>query len=130
MFLQEQEMQIERYILFIIQGFCSFYSTKQLVAELATFNRVRHLRLARYYPLGTGRKLNVHKTFRRRPGRLLNVLCTFHLRSVSRGYTQIRIRNPSKHHWNTFISFINSVFPNQQFHQYWKKNFKFLVTPN
>ena len=24
-------------------------------------------------PLDTGRKLNVHKTFRRRPGRLLNV---------------------------------------------------------
>ena len=37
-------------------------------------------------PLDTGRKLNVHKTFRRRPGRLLNVLCTFNLRSVCRGY--------------------------------------------
>ena len=31
----------------------------------------------------TGRKLNIHKTFRRRPGRLLNVLCTFNLRPVS-----------------------------------------------
>ena len=31
----------------------------------------------------TGRKLNVHKTFRRRPGHLLNVLCTFSLRPVS-----------------------------------------------
>ena len=30
----------------------------------------------------TGRKLNVHKTFKRRPGRLLNVLCTFNLRPV------------------------------------------------
>ena len=38
------------------------------------------------YPLGTGRKLNVHNTFRRRPGRLLNVLCTFNLRTVSKGY--------------------------------------------
>ena len=38
-----------------------------------------------YNPLDTGRKLNVHKTFRRRPGRLLNVLCTFHLRPVSTG---------------------------------------------
>ena len=36
-------------------------------------------------PVDTGRKLNVHKTFRRRPGRLLNVLCTFNLRSVSTG---------------------------------------------
>ena len=30
-------------------------------------------------------KLNVHKTFRRRPGRLLNVVCTFNLRPVSTG---------------------------------------------
>ena len=37
------------------------------------------------YPLNTGRKLNVYKTFSRRPGRLLNVLFTFNLRPVSRG---------------------------------------------
>ena len=37
------------------------------------------------YPIDTGRKLNVHKTFRRRPGRLLNVLCKFSLRPVSTG---------------------------------------------
>ena len=36
-------------------------------------------------PVDTGRKLNVHKMFRRRPGRLLNVLCTFNLRPVSTG---------------------------------------------
>ena len=36
-------------------------------------------------PVDTGRKLNVHKTFRRRPGRLLNVLCRFDLRPVSTG---------------------------------------------
>ena len=36
----------------------------------------------------TGRKLNVHKTFRRRPGRPLNVLCTFNLRPVSTGIWQ------------------------------------------
>ena len=34
-------------------------------------------------PVDTGRKLNVHKTFRRSSGRLLNVLCTFSLRPVS-----------------------------------------------
>ena len=33
-------------------------------------------------PVDTERKLNVYKTFRRRPGRLLSVLCTFNLRSV------------------------------------------------
>ena len=39
-----------------------------------------------YFPVDTGRKLNVHKTFRRRPGRLLNVLCMFSLRPVSTGF--------------------------------------------
>ena len=32
-----------------------------------------------------GRKFNVDKTFRRRPGLLLNVLCTINLRPLSRG---------------------------------------------
>ena len=36
-------------------------------------------------PLDTGRKLNIHKTFRRRPERVLNVLCTFILHPVSTG---------------------------------------------
>ena len=36
-------------------------------------------------PIDTGRKLNVDKTFRRRPGRLLNMLSTFNLRPVSTG---------------------------------------------
>ena len=36
-------------------------------------------------PVDTGRKLNVHNTFRRRPGRLVNVLCTLNLRPVSTG---------------------------------------------
>ena len=36
------------------------------------------------YPVDTGRKLHVHKTFRRPPGRPLNVLCTFNLRPVHR----------------------------------------------
>ena len=35
--------------------------------------------------MDTDRKLNIHKTFRRRPGRHLNVLCTFNLRPVSTG---------------------------------------------
>ena len=52
--------------------------------------RVVHLqsrsRLKSEYSVDTGRKLNVHKTPRRHPGRLLNVLCTFHLRPVSTGY--------------------------------------------
>ena len=40
----------------------------------------------RQYPLDTGCKLNVHKTFRRSHGRHLNVLSTFNLRPVSNWY--------------------------------------------
>ena len=47
-------------------------------------------------PLDTGRKLNVHKTFRRRPKRLLNVLCTFNLRPVSTGKTIRFVRGRRK----------------------------------
>ena len=36
-------------------------------------------------PVDTEHKLNVHKTFRRRPGRFLNVSCTFNLGPVSTG---------------------------------------------
>ena len=43
------------------------------------------------YPVDTGRILNIHKTFRRRPGRFLNVLCTFNLRPVSTGYITKKI---------------------------------------
>ena len=46
-------------------------------------------------PLGTGRKFNVHKTLRRRPGLFLNVLYTFSLRLVPRGLIQVKI-NPLK----------------------------------
>ena len=37
------------------------------------------------YPPDTGRKSNVHKTLRRRLGRTMKFLCTFNLRTVSRG---------------------------------------------
>ena len=37
------------------------------------------------FPVDTGRKMNVHKTFRRRLGRLLNVLCTLNLFLLSTG---------------------------------------------
>ena len=44
-----------------------------------------------YVLVDTGRKLNLHKTFRRRPRRLLNVLCTFNLRPVSTGVLHFAI---------------------------------------
>ena len=39
-------------------------------------------------PVDVGLKLNVHQTFRRRPGRLLNVLCKFSLLPVSTGLVE------------------------------------------
>ena len=45
--------------------------------------------MVRNDPVDTGHKLDVHKTFRRRPGRLLKVLCTFNLRPVSTGESNI-----------------------------------------
>ena len=42
-------------------------------------------------PVDTGRKSNVHKMFRRRPGHLLNVLYTFDLRPVSTGWSTQRL---------------------------------------
>ena len=53
-------------------------------------------------PVDTGRKLNVHKTFRRGPGRLLNVLCTFSLRLVS---TRLTISNDRELNWSLGIRF-------------------------
>ena len=38
-----------------------------------------------YFSVDTEGKLNVQKTFRRRPGRPLNVLCTLNLRPVAAG---------------------------------------------
>ena len=45
----------------------------------------------RVFPEDTRRKLNVHKTFRRRPGHLLNVLCTSNLRPVSTGFPLMKL---------------------------------------
>ena len=49
------------------------------------YQRLVFLSFAYIFPLNTRRKLNVHKTFRTRPGCLQSVLCTFHLPPPSRG---------------------------------------------
>ena len=67
----------------------NYLNKKNLTIDLRTIAVEDHESDEEYeedYPVDTGRKLNVHKTFRRRPGRLLNVLCTFNLRPVSKGY--------------------------------------------
>ena len=46
------------------------------------FTKCGYLKDFLFNSVDTGRKLNVHKTFRRHPGRKLNVLCTFNLHSM------------------------------------------------
>ena len=55
------------------------------IFRIQSIESSRVLQKAPTIPVDTGRKFNEHKTFRRHPGRLLNVLCTFSLRPVSTG---------------------------------------------
>ena len=45
-------------------------------------------------PVDTRRKLNIHKTFRKSPGRLLNVFYTFNLHPVSTEKLTISLKTP------------------------------------
>ena len=66
--------------------FCQTFKNTQTVEHLRILERLyRHDK--NIIPVGTGRKLNVHKTLRKRPGHLLNVLCTFSLPPVSPVFT-------------------------------------------
>ena len=62
--------------------YCELTSIRRVYPHLKAVDLLIHS-LALPTPVDTGHKLNVHKTFRRRPGRLLNVLCTFSLCPVS-----------------------------------------------
>ena len=54
-------------------------------SQFSCITNIRWLSLLwRFFCLAdTGRKLSIYKAYRIRPGRLLNILCTFNLRSVS-----------------------------------------------
>ena len=56
--------------------------------NLVNVSRVKKNTTQLVFPVDTERKLNVHKTFRRGPGRILDVLCTFNLRPVSTGLSE------------------------------------------
>ena len=76
-------------------------------------------RTERQHPVDTECKLNVHKTFRRRPGRLLNVLCTFNSRPVSTGEGVLTVWQTSElmkslDIWRYFIL-------NLQVHRLWNR---------
>ena len=59
-------------------------------------------------PLVTGHQLNAHKAFRRCPGRLLIVLCTFNLRHMSRG--KLVIWFVMMRHWSDMVRRLSSDF--------------------
>ena len=66
---------------------CGFHHILKLKSPLKICFKLseNNVILFMYYPLDTRRKLNVHMTFRRRPGHLLNILLAFNSRSVPRG---------------------------------------------
>ena len=63
-----------------------------------------HINLKQYITRRNRRKLNVHKTFRRLPGRVLNVLCTFSLLPVSTGYLCVLKINDDE--WQNYEAYI------------------------
>ena len=72
----------------VLKNFSEFTAMESFFCEDSLLHdnySLEHLRLAvfeSYHPLDTGRKLNVRKTLRGRPGVALNVFCTFSLRPV------------------------------------------------
>ena len=59
---------------------CNYYKYSKVSIDSLT----EGIEITKTNLLDTGRKLNLHKTFKRRPGRRLNLLCRFDLRPVSR----------------------------------------------
>ena len=70
--------------------------------SLTTYIALTKIRCGSLFPVDTGRELNVHKTFRRCPGYLLIVLCTFNLRPVSTGL-MVDVLLVTAHHGNVLV---------------------------
>ena len=81
-------------------------------------------RLENSNPVDTGRKLKVHKTFRRRPGRLLNVLCTFNLCPVSiygePRSADLLSKSQTTHPFKFYR--VHKIVKNEVFHMSWKNH--------
>ena len=70
--------------------FCIWFFSQDFCKPL--IDLIHHDTFSATHFVDTGRKLNVHKTLRRLPGRLLNVLYTFNLRPVSTGSLSVKSR--------------------------------------
>ena len=66
------------------------------------------------YPLDTGHELNVRKVFRRRPGRLLNVLCTFFMSCVQGGKSLNKKHDKENLSFFFFIMAYKQKFANEK----------------
>ena len=76
------------------------------------------LKISQKSPVDTGRKLNVHKTFRRRARRLLNVLCTFNLRPVSTGHRRVTKKIKKRQVFSyDFYTIFQNTFLTTHFHE-------------
>ena len=73
----------------------SFFFLDSLVFQVNQQNIHTTLTILNVIPVDRGRKLNVHKIFRRRPGPLLNVLCAFNLHHVSTGILVLKLKKIS-----------------------------------
>ena len=85
--------------------YLSFYRVRLINCPYNGFNSVWLMEYLSY-PVDTGLKLNVHKTFIRRPGRLLNVLCTFNLRPVSTAFILVKIHSL----WRFVAKFVSNIW--------------------
>ena len=76
----------QSYLLLIIIAFLFFVTAHILHIKFSAIQETNlwNVKLWDPFPIGTGRKLNVHETLRRLR-LLLNVFCTFNLRPVSTG---------------------------------------------
>ena len=76
-------------------GFWRWSTSKYITLLYTSKYKVQKnlLLIASNVPVDTGHKQNVHETFRKRPGRLLNILCTFSLHPVSTGVVKVHHQN-------------------------------------
>ena len=89
---------------------CNLHAVKAKVGPLTIVSILRlDLTAGMLLMVAGNLKLNVHKTFRRRPGRLLNVLCTFNLRPVSTGkYSNLRTLAISSQNISCDLNFLRT----------------------
>ena len=109
--LQDEKFKVSHnFYTFIL--FFKKYLYKNYKLTLIVYNiNIIHIDLKIYIPRRRRRKLNVRNTFRRRPGRFVNVLCTFNLLPVSTGYLCFLKINDECRNYEAYIFPHFHIFP-------------------